>query len=183
VVDEEWSAVAEVTYVVDKDVTDRAEAAAVCDAVLDAVKSRLVFATVDAYSDYDDEMTPAAREAQRKLFAMGKEQGLRDPGMGVNLDLRDPTAWAVLRAFAPWSINVDLWDAASNNFATFHDCGYSVVVDLSDEDASAIRSRLSPIAPVLPLGVVHARRRGERRASRQEAFRRVRSRLHGLLRR
>jgi hypothetical protein len=173
----------EVTYVVDKDVTDRAEAATVCDAVLDAVNSRLASATVDAYSDYDDKLTPAAREAQHTLFAMGKEQGLRDPGMGVNLDLGDPTAWAVLRAFAPWSINVDLWDAESNNFATFHDCGYSVVVDLSDEDASAIRSRLSPIAPVLPLSVVHARRRAERRAARREPFHRVRSRLHDLLRR
>ena len=125
----------EVTYVVDKDVTDRAEAATVCDAVLDAVNSRLASATVDAYSHYV----------------------LRFPCRRCQL--------------------------VSNNFATFHDCGYSVVVDLSDEDASAIRSRLSPIAPVLPLSVVHARRRAERRAARREPFHRVRSRLHDLLRR
>jgi hypothetical protein len=80
VVDEEWSAVAEVTYVVDKDVTDRAEAAAVCDAVLDAVKSRLVFATVDAYSDYDDEMTPAAREAQRNSSPWARNRACETPG-------------------------------------------------------------------------------------------------------
>jgi hypothetical protein len=147
------------TYVVDKHITDRGEVAVVCKAVLDVVGSRVSSATVDAYSDYDEAMTPSAREAQSQLLATGKAQGRRDPGMGVNLDLDEPTAWEMLRTFAPWSINVDLWDAESNSVATFHDCGYSTVVELSQEDASALGSQLSSIAPVLPLSIVEARRR------------------------
>ena len=41
-------------YVVGRHITERGDAAAVRNAVLDAVGSRLASATVDAYSDFHD---------------------------------------------------------------------------------------------------------------------------------
>jgi hypothetical protein len=55
--------------------------------------------------------------------------------------------------------------------ATFHDCGYSVVAALNDDEVAALRARLAPIAPVNLLSDIHHRRRLEKRAARRSRVR------------
>lgn len=44
------------TFVVDKDITSRADAARVCGAILDLLRPHLRSATIDAYSDFEDQL-------------------------------------------------------------------------------------------------------------------------------
>lgn len=95
-------------YLVEKGIVDRAEAITVCAAILELLRPKLVAATVDAYSDFPDELPVEAATAERWLRDRGRALGHRDPGMGIDLDLFDPEQWTVLSSYAPWSINVEL---------------------------------------------------------------------------
>lgn len=60
--------------------------------------------------------------------------------------------------FAPWSINVELCDDAMRWVADLHDCGYSVCVNVTEDEVSRIRSGLGDL-PVATLKQVHVRRK------------------------
>src|SRR5215212_9538239 len=99
-----------VTYVVDKDIVHRDQAITACTAVLALLGPRLRSASVDAYTDYRDQLPAQAATAERWLLDLGRARGYGDPGMGVELHLSDPEQWAILRSYAPWSICVELKD-------------------------------------------------------------------------
>lgn len=98
--------------------------------------------------------------------------------MGVVVTIDEP-AWEALEIYASWSINVDLWGEGDTDLGTFHDCGYSIVLELTDAEADAVRARLEGVAPVAPLADVDARRRAERAERRRSLLRRWFTRVGG----
>jgi len=171
-------------FAVDKDVVDRAEATVVCSAVLDLLRPRLDRVVIDAYSDYRDAQPDDVAEAERWLLAKGALNRPGDPGWAIELDPADAEHWANLRRYAPWSINVNLCaDPDPRPIATLHDCGYSVTAYLTPNEAANLAEAVVVVAPVLPLALLHARRRAQKAELR--AVRRAKRRLRfaNLLRR
>jgi len=177
------SSSADWTYVVDKDIVDRAEATLACQTVLDALRPRLTRVRIDAYSDYRDELPPEVAQAQRWLRDVGRARGHGDPGMGIELDPADDSNWDVLRTYASWSINVDLLTDRNRQIAQLHDCGYSVTAELTAGEAVQVTRKLADIAPVVPLHELRERDKVERATARETRRTKRKERLSGLFRR
>jgi hypothetical protein len=129
-------------FTVVEHIHDRDLAARACQCVLRLVKSNAARAAVDAYTDHQKAMPPDARAAQEALQAKGKQQHKRDPGMKVDLDLSNAEDWDLLTRYAPWSINVDLYDHTEALIANFHDCGHDVTPRLSAGHAARLSDDL-----------------------------------------
>jgi hypothetical protein len=160
-------------YVLDKDVTDRGEASRACVAVLQTLRPHVRLVVVDAYTDYADELTAEARQAEAWLRRRGEHQGRRpwrrrtwpaDPGMGIEVDPADDQHWYALSAYAPWSINVDLYGPDNEDLGGFYDSGYSIVATLTETEVAEISPTLADIGALVLLKEVHARRKQERKA-------------------
>lgn len=162
-------------YVVEKEITDRDDAATACVAVLAVLRPVLRMALVDAYSDYEGQMPPDVAEAQRWLRQRGANQHPRDPGMSVEVDVLDAGHWETLCRYAPWSIHVELYGDRDAPLATLHDCGYSVAADLTPAEATALSSRLEGMSALIPL---HHLREQRRQARRQRWWRMARALRH-----
>lgn len=111
-------------YTVAEDIHDRDLASRACQSVLHLVKSNAARAAVDVYTYHRKAMPPDAGVAEEALRAKGKQQHKGDPGMNVELDPSNPEDWDLLTRFAPWSINVDIYDCTDELIANFHDCGH-----------------------------------------------------------
>lgn len=150
------------TYVVEKEITARDEAAKACAAVLEVLGPTLRCAAVDAYSDYNDQMPPDVAEAGRWLQQRGLDRHAGDPGMGVEVQVSDD-GWEVACRYAPWSIHVELFGDGPSPIGTLHDCGFTITADLSPAEAAALASRLAGISGLIPLHELQERRRQARR--------------------
>lgn len=161
-------------HAIDKHVTDRGEAAAICAAVLDVLRPRLGSAQVDVYSDYADQMPEPVKESERRLAAAGARRPKPPPDdrMGAVVSVDDPE-WQDVEMYAPWSIDVEVKNADGEWLADFCDSGYSVVVALDPGSADVLRARIDSIAPVLLLSEIRLRRRHERKERRREALHRL----------
>jgi hypothetical protein len=148
-------------YLIAEEIRDRSLAARACESVLDIVKPQAAKAVVDAYTDYRKAMTADVEAAEAALWVMGKQQHKRDAGMNIALDLADPENWDLLTRYAPWSINVDIYDSSAELVATFHDCGYTVSAWLSAGQAARMTDDLEGILHIEPLD--HPPARGGRR--------------------
>ncbi|MBO1753190.1 hypothetical protein J4G33_15390 [Actinotalea sp. BY-33] len=159
-------------YAIDKAVTDRAEAEAVCAAVIDVLRPVIRSARIDVFTDSPEKMPDDVRRAEAHLAAAGRDRKRRgsDGRMGLVVRRGDPE-WSAVESYAAWSINAELTGADDQDLATFHDCGYSVVAALTDDEVAALRLRLAPIAPVNLLSDIHDRRRSEKRAVRHSRAR------------
>ncbi len=124
-------------------IRDRDLAAHACNVVLDLVKFTAARAVVDAYTDHGKVMPSDAEAAEDMLRGRGKLQHKRDPGMNVVLDLSDAKDWDLLNRYAPWSINVDVYDAGDDLIANLHDCGLSVSARLSADQAARLTDALA----------------------------------------
>lgn len=144
----------------DGQLTDRGQADAACAVVLDVLRPVIVAAHVDVHTDHASEMPDAVRRAEDQLAAVGQRRRKRfgDDRMDVVVTMRDPE-WLAVETYASWSINVELEGADGQHLVTFHDCGYSIIADLDDDEVDAVRARLSGVAPVVLLAEIHARRR------------------------
>jgi len=129
-------------YVVVEEIADRGLAAQACQAVLDIVKPRATRALVDAYTDYRKMMPPEVQAAEAALHAKGKLQHKGDPGMNVKLDLSLVQDWDLLARYAPWSINIDLYDT-NEEIAILHDCGHDISARLSPHEATRLSAHLA----------------------------------------
>lgn len=154
-------------YAVDKAVMDRGEAEAVCAVVIEVLRPVVRSAQIDVFTDFPDQMPVNVRRAEAQLVAAAKGRKRRGPDgrMALLVNTDDPE-WSAVETYAAWSINADLDGPNGEDLATFHDCGYSVVAALTDEEVASLRARLEPIAPVSLLSDVHDRRRAEKRAAR-----------------
>ncbi|WP_353356900.1 hypothetical protein, partial [Intrasporangium sp. DVR] len=95
-------------------------------------------------------------EAQPMLDSEEPSKG--DPGMGVDLDVRDAAHALILRTFAPWSINVELYDASMRWVAEMTDTGYSVCFNVTEQELAEITAALGGL-PIVTLRDLRARRR------------------------
>jgi hypothetical protein len=152
-------------YVVPQDITDRGLAQHACLAVLDAVRSKVARVHIDAYSDYRDSLTPQAQAAQDELRARGANRRRGDPGMGVELDPASAADWDLLRAYATWSIHVEL-EGAEGTLAVLHDCGQSVGAELTHAEADQLNRSLAGGLRVEALDQLRAREKADRRRHR-----------------
>jgi hypothetical protein len=168
-------------YALDRDITDREEARVACSAVLGVLGPVIAAAHVDVYSDYRDEMPEAVRRAEEELAEAGRRRRRRSGNERIDVVVNShDSEWSALEVCASWSINVDLEDMDGRDLGTFHDCGYSIVASLDDEEVGALRARASEVAPVVPLEGVHARRRQARGDRRRERLRRQFGRPRGV---
>ncbi|PFG39925.1 hypothetical protein ATJ97_2445 [Georgenia soli] len=176
-------------YAVEKDITDRSEATFVCTATLEVLRPHLRLAIIDAYTDYADELTTSAATAQAWIRQRGSQQrhrsllhrlGLSDPAMAVHLDLSQEAEWEILRGYAPWSIGVWLYGPGGLELGSFHDSGYSVVAALTDEERDVLVDELGPVAPLVRLDELHARRKAQRVTARLHRRRRRSNQTVGL---
>jgi len=166
-------------YAVGEDITDRSEATLACTATLEVLRPHLRLAIIDAFTDYADELTTSAATAQAWIRRRGSEQrhrsllhrlGLSDPAMAVHLDLTEEAEWEVLRAYAPWSIAVDLYGPDGLDgpeLASFTDSGHAIVAALTDEERDVLVRELGSVAPVVRLDDLHARRRAQNQKPRR----------------
>lgn len=159
------------SYVIDADVLDRDDAAAICAAVFDLVRSDLRSMGIDVYSDYrDDEMPEPVLAAQARLNALIRRRHTKRSAPDISLSLTpDDPEWADAELYAPWSICVSGYatpHASTEWLVDLDDCGMSVVVALTHEDAAVLRDRVAHLAPLVPLADVHRRRREHRRQAR-----------------
>lgn len=159
-------------FVIDKAVTDRAEAVAVCAAVIEVLRPVIRSAKIDVFTDFPEQMPEDVRRAEAQLVAIaeGRKKRGSDGRMGLVVTTGDP-GWSAVESYAAWSINADLTGADEEDLATFHDCGHSVVAALRDDEVAALRARLAPIASVHLLSDIHDRRRSEKRAARRSRAR------------
>lgn len=163
------------TYVVEKLITARDEAATACAAVLEVLGPTLRSAVIDAYSDYNDQMPLDVVEAARWLRQRGLDRHAGDPGMSVELQVSDD-GWEVLCRYAPWSIHVELFGDGPSSVGTLHDCGYIITADLNSAEATALASRLAGISALVPL---HELQEQKQQARRDEVWRVLRRRRPG----
>ena len=80
------------------------------------------------------------------------------PGMGVQLTLTSTEHWYLLTRYAPWSINVDLYDAVDDELANLHDCSPSLSVRLSAAHAATLHTALPDQLPLEALNTFQTRR-------------------------
>lgn len=156
------------TWAFEKNLTDRREAEQACTAVLAVLQAVLHSTSLDVITDFPDEMPDHVREAETalRLVARQEQQDSR-----LDLTATD-SAWPAFQTYASWSIDVDLHAQDGTLLGGFHDCGYSITAELTDDEARDLQERIRSISPVRPLGEIHARRRDERRASRRARLRR-----------
>lgn len=149
-----------VSYLFDKDLAARDEAALVCAVLLEVLRDDLRVAHVDAYSDFDSsDMPEDVRVAETALRKIGGAQHRRDPGMGIQLDLCNPEQASLLDAYAPWSINVDLYGDDDEPLGTVHDSAASIHFRAHPQQAVQIAARLTDVGPIVSLEVHDERRR------------------------
>jgi hypothetical protein len=154
-------------YVVHTTSSSDPDLAAVCAAVYDVVTDRIAVARVDAFSDFHDRMPEDIRTVQAWLRELSARQTRRGTGMGIEIRPADSPGWDFLRAYTPWSIHAQVFDAAMATAATFHDCGYSIIALLTAEEAAELGDTL-PAGHALELLIqVHARRREVKKARRR----------------
>lgn len=144
-------------YCVDRDLVDAADAARACQAVIEVVLPRVHEAWIDAISDEKD-LPAAVRTVQDALVRVGRPQGRGADGFGVQLDVRQSDHVRLLRAFAPWSIGVELYDAAMVWVAYFSDTGSSVCFNVTEAEAVAIQAALGSL-PMVMVSELKARKR------------------------
>ena len=138
----------------------RDEANEACLGVLEVLRPALRLAVIDVYSDFDETMPPHVTEAARQLRQHAGEQ--RDRGMGVEVEVDDDN-WQAISAYAPWSINVELYGEHGSHLGTLHDCGYTITADLTEAEANSLQERLAHISELISLRDLQERRRQARR--------------------
>lgn len=87
-------------FVVREEIRDRGLAARACHVVPDLVRFTAARAVVDAYTDHRKVMPSATEAGEDALWAKGKHQYKRDPGMNIALDLSDADDWDLLSHLA-----------------------------------------------------------------------------------
>lgn len=166
---------------IDADVRDRDDAAAICAAVFDLIRPDVDRMGIDVYSDYrDDEMPPEVLAAQRRLTESIRRRHTKRADISLVVT-PDEAEWADAEVYAPWSIDVVVYGRPSVMLACLHDCASSVVVELTEVDAAVLRDRVAHLAPLVLLADVHRRRREDRRRARAARRTERRAALQRLL--
>jgi hypothetical protein len=123
--------------------------ALVCSSIFGVLAGDVVSAVIDAYSDFTDQMPNDIRAAEQWLRGRGFTRGDGDPGVRIRVYARDEIGWAIVRAYAPWSVQVLLYDDAGRSLAAIHDGGRSVMLDVGDDEATLLALSLGASASLV----------------------------------
>ncbi|MER6116433.1 hypothetical protein [Streptomyces sp. NPDC001743] len=112
---------------------------------LRVLRESIESAQVDAYSDiaWPREVAPAYEQ----VLSMAAEvaQGVRpakgDPGIGIDVDVRDDTQFDVLLALAPYTIHAEAWRQSREIFSA-GDTGTALWIAVTSEQEARLMSRL-----------------------------------------
>lgn len=123
---------------------------------LHVLRSGIDAAHIDAYSD--DVWPPEVLDSYERALSLAREEvvnGTRsrrsDPGMGIDLDVRDDGHFKVLSDLAPYTTHAEGWLDGRLVFSA-SDSGTSLWVELTQEQEAALRSRLGQLG--IPSGVL-----------------------------
>lgn len=113
-------------------------------------------AHIDAYSD--DAWPPEVLDSYERALSLAREEvvsGTRsrrsDPGMGIDLDVRDDGHFKVLSDLAPYTIHAEGWLDGRLVFSA-NDSGTALWVEVTQEQEAALLSRLGQLG--IPSGVL-----------------------------
>ncbi|MBB6440202.1 hypothetical protein [Streptomyces candidus] len=120
------------------------------------LRSNIDAAHIDAYSD--DAWSPEVLDSYERALSLGREEvvsGARsrrsDPGMGIDLDVRDDGHFKVLLDLAPYTIQAEGWCEGRQVFSA-SDSGTSLWFEVTREQEAALLSRLGQLG--IPSGVL-----------------------------
>ncbi|MET9142032.1 hypothetical protein [Streptomyces parvulus] len=116
---------------------------------LHVLRSSIDAAHIDAYSDDD---WPAevlhsyehALSLARQEVVNGARSRRSDPGMGIDLDVRDDGQFKVLSDLAPYTIHAEGWREGRLVFSA-SDSGTSLWIEVTQEQEAALLSRLGQL--------------------------------------
>ncbi|WP_326586143.1 hypothetical protein [Streptomyces sp. NBC_01294] len=106
-------------------------------------------AYVDAYSDiaWPREVAPAYEQVLSMAsneVAEGVRSAKGDPGMGIDIDVRDDTQFDVLLAMAPYTIHAEAWRQGREIFSA-SDTGTALWIAVTSEQEVQLMSRLDAL--------------------------------------
>lgn len=116
---------------------------------LRVLRESIESAQVDAYSDiaWPREVAPAYEQVL-SMAANEVAQGVRpakgDPGMGIDVDIRDDTQFDVLLALAPYTIHAEAWRQGREIFSA-GDTGTALWIAVTSEQEARLMSRLEAL--------------------------------------
>ncbi|MFG3141903.1 hypothetical protein ACGFZA_37505 [Streptomyces sp. NPDC048211] len=116
---------------------------------LRVLRDSIETAHVDAYSDdaWPREVAPAYEQVL-SMAAAEVTEGVRpakgDPGMGVDVDVRDDTQFDVLLALAPYTIHAEAWRQGREIFSA-GDTGTALWIAVTSEQEDRLMSRLDAL--------------------------------------
>jgi hypothetical protein len=119
-------------------------------------------AHIDAYSD--DAWPPEVLHSYELALLLAREEVERgsrsrrsDPGMGIDIDVRDDGQFAVLSDLVPYTIHAEGWRDGRLVFSA-SDSGTALWIEVTQEQEAALLSRLGLLG--IPSGALTALARG-----------------------
>ncbi|KUH39021.1 hypothetical protein ATE80_09390 [Streptomyces kanasensis] len=120
------------------------------------LRSSIDAAHIDAYSD--DAWPPEVLDSYERALSLAREEVLSgtrsrrsDPGMGIDLDVRDDGHFKVLSDLAPYTIHAEGWLDGRPVFSA-SDSGTALWIKVTQEQEAALLSRLGQLG--IPSGVL-----------------------------
>lgn len=124
--------------------------------VLRVLRSSIDAAHIDAYSD--DAWPAEVQHSYERALSLARQEvvsGTRsrrsDPGMGIDLDVRDDGQFQVLSDLAPYTIHAEGRRAGRLVFSA-SDSGTALWIEVTQEQEAALLSRLAQLG--IPSGVL-----------------------------
>jgi hypothetical protein len=135
---------------------------------LRVLRSGMDAAHVDAYSD--DVWPPAVLHSYERALSLAREavaDGTRsqraDPGMGIDVDVRDDAQFELLFDLVPYTIHAEGWWRERLVFSA-SDSGTSLWIAVTQEQETELLSRLDTLG--IPPNALAVQPRGRSRSSR-----------------
>ncbi|MEU1599505.1 hypothetical protein ABZ468_43560 [Streptomyces sp. NPDC005708] len=129
---------------------------------LRVLRSGIDAAHVDAYSD--NAWPPAALHSYERALSLAREATVdstrsrrADPGMGIDIDVRDDAQFRILSDLAPDTINAEGWWRGRLVFSA-SDSGTSLWITVTREQEAELLSRLDMLG--IPPSALAVRARG-----------------------
>ncbi|MFD7285403.1 hypothetical protein [Streptomyces sp. NPDC059863] len=133
-----------------------ADAVRVHREALQVLRSSIDTAHIDAYSDVA--WPPEVLHSYKRALLLAREEAVRgsrsmraDPGMGIDIDVRDDGQFEVLSDLVPYTINAEGWREGRLVFSA-SDSGTAFWIEVMQEQEAALVSRLDQLG--IPSGVL-----------------------------
>ncbi|MFE4540949.1 hypothetical protein ACFRKB_38890 [Streptomyces scopuliridis] len=133
-----------------------ADAVRVHREALQVLRSSIDTAHIDAYSDVA--WPPEVLHSYERALLLAREEAVHgsrsrraDPGMGIDIDVRDDGQFEVLSDLVPYTINAEGWCEGRLVFSA-SDSGMALWIEVMQEQEAALLSRLDQLG--IPSGAL-----------------------------